>query len=146
MLDSLFRPKSVAIIGASTKDLSIGNRVIKNLVDFLLEIDLDLAEFTVLTPFPHTKAFQDLEKQNRIFSFNWNDYSADRVVYQPKHMPPERLQELFYDAWDTFYADESQQMKMFKLLQKVVEREKRDNTFRPRKRELVKQAFGRKSG
>ncbi len=34
MLDSLFNPKSVAIIGASTKDLSIGNRVIKNLVDF----------------------------------------------------------------------------------------------------------------
>ncbi len=34
MLDSLFRPKSVAVIGASTKDLSIGNRVIKNLVDF----------------------------------------------------------------------------------------------------------------
>jgi acetate---CoA ligase (ADP-forming) len=34
MLDSLFRPKSVAIIGASTKELSIGNRVIKNLVDF----------------------------------------------------------------------------------------------------------------
>ncbi|MDY6791347.1 MAG: acetate--CoA ligase family protein [Thermodesulfobacteriota bacterium] len=34
MLDSLFRPKSVAIIGASTKELSIGNRVIKNLIDF----------------------------------------------------------------------------------------------------------------
>jgi acetyltransferase len=34
MLHSLFRPKSVAVIGASTKDLSIGNRVIKNLIDF----------------------------------------------------------------------------------------------------------------
>ncbi len=34
MLDSLFRPKSVAVIGASTKELSIGNRVIRNLVDF----------------------------------------------------------------------------------------------------------------
>ena len=34
MLTSLFNPKSVAIIGASTKELSIGNRVIKNLVDF----------------------------------------------------------------------------------------------------------------
>ena len=33
-----------------------------------------------------------------------------------------------------------------KLLQKVVEREKQDNTFRPRKRELARQAFGRKSG
>ncbi len=34
MLDALFRPKSVAVIGASSKELSIGNRVIKNLIDF----------------------------------------------------------------------------------------------------------------
>ena len=33
-LDALFRPKSVAVIGASTKTLHIGNRVIKNLLDF----------------------------------------------------------------------------------------------------------------
>ena len=118
---------------------------IRKLIDFLLEIDLDLAEFTVLTPFPHTKVCADLKKQNRILSFDWNDYSADRVVYQPKHMSPERLQELFYEAWDTFYAEESQQLKMFKLLQNVIEREKKDNTFRPRNRKLSKQAFGRKS-
>ncbi len=34
MLDALFKPRSVAIIGASTKELSIGNRIIKNLQDF----------------------------------------------------------------------------------------------------------------
>lgn len=34
MLDSLFRPKTVAVIGASSKPLSIGNRVIRNLIDF----------------------------------------------------------------------------------------------------------------
>ncbi|MFH0725594.1 MAG: acetate--CoA ligase family protein [Pseudomonadota bacterium] len=34
MLSSLFRPKSVAVIGASSKPLSIGNRVIKNPIDF----------------------------------------------------------------------------------------------------------------
>ncbi len=34
MLESLFRPKAVAVIGASSKELSIGNRVIKNLIDF----------------------------------------------------------------------------------------------------------------
>ena len=34
MLDILFNPRSVAVIGASTKELSIGNRIIKNLVDF----------------------------------------------------------------------------------------------------------------
>ena len=34
MLDALFRPKSVAVVGASAKELTIGNRIIKNLVDF----------------------------------------------------------------------------------------------------------------
>ena len=33
MLDSLFNPKSVGIIGASSKELSIGNRIVKNLLD-----------------------------------------------------------------------------------------------------------------
>jgi len=34
MLDALFNPKSVAVIGASSKELHIGNRIIKNLLDF----------------------------------------------------------------------------------------------------------------
>jgi len=33
-LDPLFKPKTVALIGASTKELSIGNVIIKNLVHF----------------------------------------------------------------------------------------------------------------
>src|ERR1035437_469571 len=33
-LDSLFKPKSIAIIGASSKELSIGNVILKNLVHF----------------------------------------------------------------------------------------------------------------
>ena len=33
-LDSLFKPKSIAIIGASTKELSIGNVIIKNLLHY----------------------------------------------------------------------------------------------------------------
>jgi len=34
MLDRLFKPKSVAVIGASSKELQIGNRIVKNLLDF----------------------------------------------------------------------------------------------------------------
>ncbi len=117
---------------------------IRRLIDFLLEIELDLAEFTVLTPFPHTKAFEDLKRQNRILSFDWNEYSADKVVFQPAQMSPERLQELFYYAWDLFYRDEPQPFKMFKLLQQVSRREMRDNTYRPRERKLASQAFGEK--
>ncbi|KPJ75833.1 MAG: radical SAM protein [Deltaproteobacteria bacterium SG8_13] len=116
---------------------------IKRLIDFLLEIELDLAEFTVLTPFPHTKAYEDLQRQNRILSHEWDRYSADQVVYRPKHMSAERLQELYEYAWEAFYKDEPQNIKMFKLLKRVVQREKEQQTFRPRRRDLARQVFGK---
>jgi len=116
---------------------------IKRLVDFLLEIELDLAEFTVLTPFPHTRAWDRLHKENRIFSYDWDDYTADKVVYHPKQMSAERLQELLFYAWDSFYADKPQQVRMFELFQKVIRKEKANGTFQPRDRNLINQAFGR---
>ncbi len=119
---------------------------ILELIDFLLDIDLDLAEFTVLTPFPHTKAYNDMVAQNRILSTDWNDFSADKVVYQPKQMSPERLQELLDLAWSRFYGDESQEMKMFKLFRQVVGKEMDDGSFKPRDRSLAGQAFGRNIG
>jgi radical SAM superfamily enzyme YgiQ (UPF0313 family) len=119
---------------------------IKRLVDFLLEIELDLAEITVLTPFPHTRTFEDLEREGRILTYDWNAYTADQVVFQPRHMSPERLQELSVYAWDTFYRDEPQNYKMFKLFKKVVAREKADGSFRVRRRDLAMRRFGREGG
>ncbi len=116
---------------------------IKRLIDFLLDIELDIAEFTVLTPFPHTKAYADLKQQNRIISNDWNDYSADKVVFQPKNMSAEKLQQLLYYAWDTFYKDEPQEIKMSKLMQKVIVKEMADNSYRPRNRTLSTRAFGK---
>ncbi|MCG8573128.1 MAG: radical SAM protein [Spirochaetes bacterium] len=88
---------------------------IKRLVDFLLEINLDLAEFTILTPFPHSPIYFDLKKQNRILHSNWLEYNAGNVVFQPKNMPPEQLQNMYQYAWDEFYRDEPQRVKMAKL-------------------------------
>jgi len=36
--------------------------------------------------------------------------------------------------WETFYGDEPQSYKMFKLFKQVVDKEKADGTFRPRRR------------
>lgn len=116
---------------------------IKRLIDFLLEIELDLAEFTVLTPFPHTKAYEELKRDNRILSFDWNDYGADKVVYQPKHMSREKLQELLDYAWKSFYQDESQSIKMAKLFKEVVKKEMAADTFKPRDRDLREHSFGK---
>lgn len=116
---------------------------ILRMIDFLLEIDLDLAEFTILAPFPHTKAYDDLMRQGRIFDKNWDHYNAGQVVYQPKNMTPERLQELYEYAWKAFYKDESQEEKMFKLFTKVMLREMNDGTYRPRNKSLINKSFGK---
>ncbi|MFP4476862.1 MAG: B12-binding domain-containing radical SAM protein [Desulfatibacillaceae bacterium] len=93
---------------------------ILRLVDFLLEIDLDLAEFTVLTPFPRSEYWDTLERENRILHRDWNRYNAANVVFQPKHMSPERLQELYEHAWRSFYEERSQTVRMSELFMDVV--------------------------
>lgn len=108
---------------------------IKKWMDFLLDIELDMAEFTILTPFPHTKTFDDLHNAKRIFSYDWNDYTCGKVVFQPKTMSPEKLQEMYYYCWDKFYEEEPANYKMFKMLKKVMDKEKADGTYRPRTRE-----------
>lgn len=106
---------------------------IKRLVDFLLEIDLDLAEFTVLTPFPHTRARHELEKQGRILHNDWIRYTAAEVVYKPALMSPATLEKMHQYAWDTFYASCSRELKMAKLFLNVMKKQTKDGTFkRPR--------------
>jgi radical SAM superfamily enzyme YgiQ (UPF0313 family) len=116
---------------------------IKRLIDFLLGINLDLAEFTVMTPFPHTKAWDDLLREGRIFDFDWDHYNAGQVVFHPKHISAGRLQELYNYAWENFYREESQEEKMFQLLFNVVSREMDDGTYRPRNRKLIHRSFGK---
>ncbi|MBW2699967.1 MAG: B12-binding domain-containing radical SAM protein [Deltaproteobacteria bacterium] len=87
----------------------------KRFIDFLLTVELDLAEFTILTPFPHTEAYNHLEREGRIFDRDWRHYNAGHVVYEPKQMSVDTLQRLFDQAWGDFYRDESQELKMSKL-------------------------------
>lgn len=103
---------------------------VKRLVDFLLEIKLDLAEFTILTPFPNTPVRDALQKEGRILSNDWNQYTGGQVVYRPAQMTPTKLQDLYYYAWDTFYKETSQNLRMAKLFLKVIEKEKADGTYR----------------
>jgi radical SAM superfamily enzyme YgiQ (UPF0313 family) len=112
---------------------------IKRLVGFLIENELDMAEFTILTPFPHSPLRAKFEKEGRILSSNWLDYTCDKVVFQPRRMTPQKLQELYHYAWDTFYADGGYQLKMGDLFMKVIKKEVKDGTYRrynPRKKRV----------
>lgn len=104
-----------------TDDQSLDD--IKRLVDFLLEIDLDLAEFTVLTPFPHSAICADLEQQGRILHHDWSRYTAGEVVFKPAKMTVDELQWAYQYAWDSFYHEESKEFKMAKLYLDVMKKE-----------------------
>jgi radical SAM superfamily enzyme YgiQ (UPF0313 family) len=103
---------------------------IKKLVDFLVEIELDLAEFTILTPFPKSPIRRKYKKENRIISNKWIEYTCDNVVFQPKKMSCEKLKQLYNDAWDTFYADGGYQTRMGEMFFKVIKQEILDGTYR----------------
>jgi radical SAM superfamily enzyme YgiQ (UPF0313 family) len=93
-----------------------------------------MAEFTILTPFPHTKTYDDLNNAGRISNRDWNDYNCGKVVFQPALMTPEKLQQMYYYCWDRFYEEEPANYKMFKMLKKVMDKEKADGTYKPRVR------------
>jgi len=115
------------LLGLDTHD----ENYIRRLVDFLLEIDLDLAEFTVLTPFPQTRAREDLKRQGRIMHDDWSRYTAAEVVYQPALMTPDKLAEMHQYAWDTFYSDCSKELRMAELFLNVMQKQRADGTYRP---------------
>ncbi len=103
---------------------------IKKLVDFLLEIDVDMAEFSILTPFPHTPATEKMAQEGRILHSDWRRYNTAEVVFQPKQMTPEELQAMYHYAWDMFYRDIPQSQRMSRLFFQVIEKELADNTYR----------------
>jgi radical SAM superfamily enzyme YgiQ (UPF0313 family) len=103
---------------------------IKNLVEFLTKIKLDLAEFTILTPFPKSPIRQKFKEEGRILSNNWIDYTCGKSVFQPKQLSPEKLEELYNYAWDTFYEDSGYQTKMGELFFKLMKKEILDGTYK----------------
>jgi hypothetical protein len=93
-------------------------------------LDLDLAEFTIMTPFPQTPIRATLERQGRILHNDWRRYTCDETVFKPARMSVDKLNELYEYAWDTFYADCSVEVRMAMLFMKVIEKEKDDGTYR----------------
>jgi len=118
--------EATVILGTDEQD----EDAIKRLVDFLLEIKLDVAEFTVMTPFPHSPIREQMEAEGRILNNDWSRYTCDKVVFKPKRMSPEKLQEMYYYAWDTFYEGSGHALKMGDLFKAVVRREIEDGTYR----------------
>lgn len=121
--------EAAVLLGTDNQDADY----IKRLVDFLLEIDIDMAEFSILTPFPHTPVTATYEKEGRILHKDWSRYTTAEVVYKPKNMTPETLQEMYHYAWEMFYKEIPQSLRMSRLFSEVVKKEMADGSYVPRR-------------
>lgn len=54
------------------------------------ELEIDIVDFCILTPFPGTPVFNSLEKEGRLLTKDWPKYKLN-VVFMPKNMTPEEL-------------------------------------------------------
>lgn len=76
---------------------------IRQTIERIPSLGLDLVRFSVLTPLPGTSLYQQMVQQGRILTDDLSLYDNEHVVYQPKQITPDRLQALLHDAWQESY-------------------------------------------
>jgi len=78
--------------------------VFERTVEFLESNRIELTMFNILTPLPGTNLYKKMIEEGRIIDRNWENYDGRHVVFQPKLMSPETLQEGFYWAYHKFFS------------------------------------------
>jgi radical SAM superfamily enzyme YgiQ (UPF0313 family) len=68
---------------------------------------MDAVLFSLLTPFPGTRIYQQMLRENRILHFDWEKYDMNHVVFQPRQMAPETLAQGFREAYKRVYGGAS---------------------------------------
>lgn len=67
--------------------------VFEKLIAWIEKVRLECATFHILTPYPGTPLFRQMETEGRILHRNWERYDTANCVFQPKHMTPRQLEE-----------------------------------------------------
>ncbi len=78
--------------------------VFRQVVDFCAEAKIDAAVLAILTPYPGTRVYEQFAREDRILSRDWNLYDMEHVVFRPRRMSVEELQEGHAWANRQFYS------------------------------------------
>ena len=77
--------------------------VFQETAELAVDIGIDLPRFAIVTPFPGTALYRQMESEDRILTRNWSLYDGQHVVVQPRHMSPETLLRGNELAWKYAY-------------------------------------------
>ena len=80
------------------------NDVFKTTVDWAVNNGITTATFHILTPYPGTKLFADMEQRGRIKTRNWDLYDTRQVVYETSKISADDLKRGYDWAYREFYS------------------------------------------
>ena len=80
-----------------------GPDVFDRTLEFAIENRIETATFHVLTPFPGTRLFAQMEADGRLLHRDWRLYDTRHAVFRPAQMDPEALEEGYRRSYDEFY-------------------------------------------
>ncbi len=99
-----FKEHRVSVLGCFIFGFDGDTReVFDETVDFVCKSRMELARYAVLTPFPGTALYRELDAQGRIIEKNPDLYDFQHVVLRPKGMTPKELQQGLVHAWKSTY-------------------------------------------
>ena len=78
--------------------------VFKRTVDWGIKNSITTSTYHVLTPYPGTRLFKDMEQQGRILTKNWDLYDTRNVVYQTTNLTADELKNGYDWAYKEFYS------------------------------------------
>jgi radical SAM superfamily enzyme YgiQ (UPF0313 family) len=81
--------------------------VFERTVEWIEANRLECATFHILTPYPGTPLFRQLEAEGRILHCDWDQYDTAHVVFEPKHMSPEQLDSGYAWCYDRLFSHRS---------------------------------------
>ena len=73
-------------------------------LDWLVHHKIETMTAHILTPYPGTKLYQKLKKENRIIDHNPTHYNTSHVVFQPKNLTPQQLYDGYLWIYLNFYS------------------------------------------
>jgi len=86
--------------GGDGEDVS----VFEQTVDMIQKAKIDLPRYAILTPFPKTQLYDQLEQQGRIIERDWAMYDVEHCVFTPEKMSKEELEAGITWAWKETYS------------------------------------------
>jgi len=91
-------------------------QTMQNSINFAIELDPMIANFSMMTPYPGTKVYEIVKRQGRFLINDWEDYVffEQQARYEMGEMTAELVEEMYRKAYRQFYLRPSPIMRRLK--------------------------------